>query len=98
MIQQYIIYGLAATVVLLGGYAYVEYIQLERCELASEVATAVSKAEAGKLQERVAVYDKDVLAITAFYDKELANINKEERRPDETECDAAARVLTNFKY
>jgi hypothetical protein len=98
VIQQYIIYAMAGVIVFLSAYGFIEHTAKEECQLNSKVASELARQEMAQLEARMKTYDKDVLAITQFYDFELSKITDFKKDDNETECDASFRMLRGFKF
>lgn len=94
----YIAAALAAIVVMLSIMLFFKSSALETCQTKLLSIQVQSKSDKARYDSELVSYDDAIKSIVKFYEKEIVNINDFKRGDHETECEAAYRLLNNFRY
>lgn len=83
--------------ILIALLAYVDHDR-DKYKLQVQVITAKADDLERKYNKRIKNYDYAIKEISKYYDKEIKDLKSFQRRVNETDCEAANRLLSNFRY
>lgn len=97
-LQFSILSGLAMFVLMLGGYAYSEHTQKVSCHDKAKLANSMAEEAKKKYVRDVDSYEYAIKEISEYFIAERTEVENFTKDKDETDCDAANRLLNSFKY
>lgn len=90
--------GLAALVIFVSLLWYFTYQELESSKEELTSIKAQRDNERQRYQRYMTSYDDAIKSIVKYYDTEIIQVKDFKRRDNETDCEAANRLLDSFKY
>lgn len=89
---------MAAIILLQGGYIYLVDAERDAYKLKVETINLKSKADKDRYERYMKSYDNAMKDIVTYYEAEKNDLANFERRGNETDCEAATRLLNSIKY